>query len=67
MRNVQVGQRIRLLHAQSDAPTLTRGATGTVNAIAGNFDHRDLRVCVSWDCGATEALVCPPDSFVVLD
>lgn len=69
MTPVRKGDRIRLLAMPCDPDPIPPGATGTVQ------DVRPLRlgsrittvISVAWDISRSLALVCPPDSFEVIE
>jgi len=64
MTNVQIGDRIRLLHMPDDPDPIPAGSTGTVVRVT---DGPLAQISVDWDNGRCLNLVPEIDRFEIVD
>jgi hypothetical protein len=61
--DIEVGDRVRLLHMPDDPNPIPEGSVGTVRLITDLhfLNEKQVQFLITWDNGRNLSCVCPPD------
>lgn len=68
--DIQVGDKVRLLHMGEDPDPIPVGTTGRVKMVTDiSFmrPNKEVQLVIAWDNGRSLSCICPPDLVEVLE